>query len=628
MPGNTVLSHERVETGSYSVTTAEFPTSSINDIVSANADQVAAEWASSFSVAVAAQDFAELSNLFLSESYWRDHLCLSWEFHTLKGPKQIIAFFLAAKNGCRLKTLKVDDTNIHRKPTKTALDYDGKVPAIQAFLTTENDIGRGLGVVRLVKNSGRWKAYTLYTSMRELSGYEEPLMSRRPEGVEHGGKPGRLNWKDRRAIQEEFKDTEPAVLVVGAGQAGLTSAARLKMLGVETLVVDREDRVGDNWRLRYHQLVLHDPVWYDHLPYLSFPAHWPIFTPKDKLGDWFEGYAKVLELDVWTKTTLVSSLWSDENRRWTVTLERENSQGIETRVVHPRHIVQATGHSGEKNLPNIKGIESFKGVRLAHSSQFSGADKIHGQGRKAVIVGCCNSGHDIAQDFYENGYDVTIVQRSSTFVVSVDTNIKIGLAGVYEEGGPEVDDADALLMSTPNPVLKRSNIDVTTEMLRRDHKLHEGLAKAGFKIDKGPDDSGLLMKYFQRGGGYYIDVGASQLIIDGKVKIKQGQEIMEVKEQSLLFSDGTELPADEIVFATGYQNMRSTARKIFGDELADRVADVWGLDQEGELRTAWRSSGHPGFWFAGGNLALCRYFSRFLALQIKGLEEGIWTLKE
>lgn len=319
----------------------------------------------------------------------------------------------------------------------------------------------------------------------------------------------------------------------------------------------------------------------------------------------------------------MSAVWSDEAHHWTVTLSRKSPTEVETRVLHPRHIIQATGHSGEKNFPSIKGIENFKGDRLVHSSQFSGAARDGGHGKKAVIVGSCNSAHDIAQDFFENGYDVTIVQRSSTFVVSVDTNIKIGLTGVYEEGGPQVDDADLLLMSNPNPVLKRINIDVTADMLKRDATLHAGLAAAGFRTDKGPNSSGLLMKYFQRGGGYYIDVGASQLIIDGKIHIKQGHEIVEVKAHSLLFDDGSELSADELVFATGYQNMRSTARKIFGEELADRVNDVWGLDQEGELRTVWRRSGHPGFWLAGGNLAICRYFSRFLALQIKALEEGL-----
>ena len=87
----------------------------------------------------------------------------------------------------------------------------------------------------------------------------------------------------------------------------MTAAARLKMLKVDTLVVDREERVGDNWRQRYHQLVLHDPVWYDHMPYLPFPPDWPIYTPKDKLADFFETYVKFRELNVWTQTEIKSS---------------------------------------------------------------------------------------------------------------------------------------------------------------------------------------------------------------------------------------------------------------------------------------------------------------------------------
>ena len=395
------------------------------------------------------------------------------------------------------------------------------------------------------------------------------------------------------------------------------------MLGVNTLVVDREDRVGDSWRLRYHQLVLHDPVWYDHMPYLNFPPHWPIFTPKDKLAEFFESYVKLLELNVWTKTTLTKSTWDEKERRWTVTLERKTEGGTETRTLHPRHIVQATGHSGEKNFPShIKGISDFAGDRLCHSSQFTGA-KPNSAGKKALVVGCCNSGHDIAQDFYEKGYDITMIQRSSTCVISSDAILKIGLAGLYDETGPPVEDADVFFHSIPNSVLKGIHVDVTAVQNKHDADILKGLEKAGFKLDQGPDDAGLFMKYFQRGGGYYIDVGASQLIIDGKIKIKQGQEIAEILPHGMRFQDGSELPADEIVFATGYQNMRTQARQIFGDELADRVKDVWGFDEGGEMRTIWRKTGHPGFWFFGGNLALCRYFSRMLALQIKALEEGL-----
>lgn len=409
----------------------------------------------------------------------------------------------------------------------------------------------------------------------------------------------------------------------GAGQAGLTAAARLKMLDVDTLIIDREEQVGDSWRRRYHQLVLHDPVWFDHLPYMPFPEHWPIFTPKDKLAEFFESYVKLLELNVWTRSEIKSSSWDEGKKLWTVQIERTKEDGSsETRTLHPAHVIQATGHSGKKKMPIFKGMENFAGDRICHSSEWPGASE-NAIGKKAVVVGSCNSGHDIAQDYCEKGYEVTMVQRSSTCVVSSSSIVNIGLKGLYEEGGPPTEDADLYLWSIPPPLFKLQQTKVTALTSQNDIKTIEGLEKAGFRVDQGPMNAGLLTKYLQRGGGYYIDVGASQLIIDGKVKVKHGQEISEVLPHGLRFADGSELQADEIVFATGYQNMRTEARAIFGDELADRVGDVWGWDEEGEMRTIWRDSGHPGFWFMGGNLALCRYYSRLLALQIKASVEGI-----
>ncbi|KAF7947400.1 hypothetical protein EAE96_008488 [Botrytis aclada] len=394
------------------------------------------------------------------------------------------------------------------------------------------------------------------------------------------------------------------------------------MLGVTSLMVDREERIGDNWRTRYHQLVLHDPVWFDHLPYLPFPENWPVFAPKDKLGDWFEAYVSLLELNAWTQTTITNTSWSDQTKQWTVTLERTRNGQKETRIVHPKHIIQATGASGEPYFPShIKGIDTFKG-RVVHSSKFPGATESRGKNKKAIVVGCCNSGHNIAQDLYEHGYEVTIVQRSTTYVISSETSAD-AQANLYGENGIPTFDADMVFHSMPHPVLMKLNVQGTKQVGKIDEKLLQGLEKAGFKLDKGPDDSGLWIKYLQRGGGYYMDVGCSQLIIDGKIKVKQGQEITGIRENGMEFADGSLIEADEIVFATGYLNMRAQCRKIFGDEVADRVKDVWGFDEEGEVRTIWRKTGHEGFWFMGGNLALCRWQSKMLALLIKGLVEGI-----
>lgn len=396
------------------------------------------------------------------------------------------------------------------------------------------------------------------------------------------------------------------------------------MLNIDTLVVDQNSRVGDNWRKRYHQLVLHDPVWYDHLPYMSFPSHWPIFTPKDKLADFFEAYAALLELNVWTSTEIVEAQYDNNKGHWKVVLARKLADGTaETRTFFPRHLIQATGHSGKKNQPDMKGAENFKGDRLCHSSEFPGAQE-KSKGKKAIVVGSCNSAHDIAQDFLEKGYDVTIVQRSTTHVVSSKAITDIAFKGVYAEDGPPVDDADMLIHGMPTSVLKAIQVKVVENQAECDKEILDGLAKVGFKVDRGPNGAGLFFKYFQRGGGYYIDVGACKLIADGKIKVKQGQEIDEVLPHGLRFADGTELEGDEIVLATGYQNMRTQTRIMFGDNVADKVGDVWGFNEEGEMRTIWQRSGHPGFWFHGGNLALCRYYSRPLALQIKALEEGLY----
>lgn len=304
-------------------------------------------------------------------------------------------------------------------------------------------------------------------------------------------------------------------------------------------------------------------------------------------------------------------------------MKRRNLDGTsEERTFHPRHVIQATGHSGKKNLPEFKGMENFKGHRICHSSEFEGARE-DGKGKKAVVVGSCNSAHDICQDFLEKGYDVIMVQRSSTCVVSSEAVTDIGLKGAYDEDSPPPDDSDVIIHGKPLPVFKAEQLGTAAAQAEFDKATLEGLEKAGFKVDRGPDQAGLMIKYFQRGGGYYIDVGASRLIAEGKIKVKHGHAIEEVLPRGLKLTNGEELEADEVVLATGYQDMRSQTRITFGDEVADRVGSVWGYDEEGEMRTIWRRSGHPGFWFHGGNLALCRFYSTFLAVQIKALEEGI-----
>ncbi|KAK4155992.1 hypothetical protein C8A00DRAFT_13013 [Chaetomidium leptoderma] len=597
----TTTSAERVAPGACNPPPAPWPATAVTPTADIDAAGIAAQIITALNTALANHDFAAVANLFLPDDpsdndnvttnaavasgFWRDHLVLSWRLRTLKGRAGIRAFLEEGESS--------SSAAAGRREVR--------------------------GVVRLAEwAKGEWRVWTLFTTLEGVEGMGEKVGAGREIGVQHGGLEGRRNWRERRAAEREFVETEPEVLIVGAGQGGLTAAARLKMLGIPALVIDKHTAVGDNWRERYNQLVLHDPVWYDHMPYIPFPDSWPVFTPKDKLAQWFESYVAALDLNVWTSAETKSCSWDESEKVWAVEIQRGGPNGMtDTRVVRPKHIILATGHSGKKYMPSIPGMDSFRaeGGLLCHSSDFPGAKK-NGEGKKAIVVGACNSSMDICQDYVEHGYDVTVVQRSSTFVISSESVLKVSLAVLYEEGGPPVEDSDISVWGWPSEVLKSVQVDLTTIAGERDREMLDGLARAGFKTDRGPSGGGMYAKYLQRGGGYYIDVGGAKLISDGKVKVKHGLEVVEVLQKGLKFADGSELEADEVVFATGFDSMRTTAAAILGHELPDQVGGIWGWDKEGEMRTIWRDSGHPGLWFHGGNLAMCRYYSRLVALQV------------
>ncbi|KAF2964327.1 hypothetical protein GQX73_g9241 [Xylaria multiplex] len=613
-----VPSSERVVPGSINVTIAPWPTTGHIDERATDAPAISSKIIDSFNQSLQKKDYEAIADLFVDDGYWRDHLGLTWDLRTAKGKERIIKLL---QDGHNLVSVDIDHSI--SSPQVVNLRYDSSVRGIQFVTTVTTRFGSGQGVVRLRQLAGQWKIWFFFTSLTELRDHREAVGSNRAHGVSHGAQTGRKNWLERRHAESNFEDSEPDVLIIGSGQAGLSVHARLRMLNVPTLTIDRTDEIGDAWRNRYHQLVLHDPIWYDHMPYINFPAFWPVFTPKDKMADFLKTYAHMLELNVWTKTELESSSWNDQKKQWTTVLKRKISDGsIETRTLHPKHIIQATGHSGKKNYPEFNGMENFKGDVLCHSSEFRGARK-GTSGRKAVVIGSCNSALDITQDYYENGYDVTLIQRSSTTVMASKSVLELLLGPLYFEGGPPVEYADLLAWSMPQEAYKAIHVDINTLQEARDREMLDGLNKAGFKTDRGPMNSGLWYKYLQRGGGYYIDVGTSQLIIDGKVKVKHGHGVDEILTNGIRLDDGTELEADEIICATGYQNMRTMTEAIFGSEVGSKVGNVWGLDEEGETKIMWRRSGYPGLWLHGGNLAMCRYFSRVVALQIKAQLEGL-----
>ncbi|RMD39973.1 hypothetical protein DV735_g5151, partial [Chaetothyriales sp. CBS 134920] len=448
-----------------------------------------------FNMAMLAGDVDAVAHFFLQDGYWRDHLALSVDFHTLKGRNKIQSFL--REHGLWLETMEIDMSSDYRMPRVVSFDGLGKVNGIEAFIKFASKHGVGRGIISLFHDSASssWKISSLFTSLDSLTGPVERPFGKRVVGVPRGGHPGSKNWLERRTAESKFADgVKPAVLIVGAGQTGLTAAARLKLLGVDSLIIDQNPRIGHNWRNLNHHPVLHDPdlhfayldhhlVLHDHDPH--FAHHWPIFTLEDKVAEWFDIYAPPLDLNVWTQTTITKSSWDQSKAEWTVTVERVQADGSkDSRTLHPKHIIQTTGCSGKKSFLQIPGIEDLKGDPLCHSAAFSGATANH-QGKKAVVGGCYNSGHDISPTLYENGDDVSMMQRSS---LSAESTSQTGLKGIVsnKDGhGPPLQASNIWAHGTATSVLKLIQRYLTTLQNKHDEEILDGVTNAGFKLDQG-----------------------------------------------------------------------------------------------------------------------------------------------
>jgi putative flavoprotein involved in K+ transport len=578
----------------------------------------ARHWLANFENAMAAGDITMVTNLFAEdECFWRDIVSFTWNYKTMEGRAEIADMLAATLAETKSSHWKIDG------------EATGDAALTEAWISFETVVARGKGYVRL-KNG---KAWTLLTTAAELKDHEERKGPTRPKGVVHGASKTRTTWAEQREKEQAelgFK-VQPYCLIIGGGQGGIALGARLRQLRVPTLIIEKNKRPGDSWRNRYKSLCLHDPVWYDHMPYLPFPDNWPIFSPKDKIGDWLEMYAKVMELNYWTGTTCQSATYDPQKKTWQVKVRR----GGKLITLRPQHLVLATGLSGVPNVPKFKGASTFKGEQH-HSSKHPGPDKY--KGKKCVVIGSNNSAHDICAALWEQGADVTMVQRTSTHVVKSDTLMELEAGPLYSEAavakGIDVNKADLLYAATPYRVMARNLVEVYKVIRQHDADFYERLKKSGFMHDWGDDASGLHVKYLRRGSGYYIDVGASELVCDGRIKLKSGVEVREIRPRSVVLSDGSELKADLIVYATGYGPMNDWAAQLISREVADKVGKCWGLGSnttkdpgpwEGELRNMWKPTQVEALWFHGGNLHQARHHSQFLALQLKARMEGIAT---
>jgi putative flavoprotein involved in K+ transport len=579
-------------------------------------DAVAA-WLAQFGRSLSSGDAAAVSGLFAAQCYWRDLVSFTWNIKTMEGRDEIVAMLRS-----QLETIK---------PGKFAVEGSAGMAGdtIESWFTFETAQARGKGHLRLKDG----KCLTLLTTMTELIGHEEKSGAHRDPGIVHRAMHERRTWLEERQREERElgSSRQPWCLIIGGGQGGIALGARLRQLGVPTLIVEKNARPGDSWRNRYRTLVLHDPVWYDHLPYIPFPENWPVFTPKDKMGDWLEMYAKVMELNYWGSTECLSARYDPAAQKWSVTVRREGREI----VLEPTQLVFATGSYGPPNEIEVKGAHRFRGEQY-HSARHQSAERF--RGKKAVVVGANSSAHDLVADLWENGAaEITMIQRSPTTVVRSETLMEIAFAPIYSQeavdSGITTGMADLLFASLPYRLLADQQREVYEAIAQRDADLIARLNAVGFRTDYGEDGAGLMMKALRSGSGYYIDVGASELIANGSVKVKGG-EIAELTESAVVMHDGSAIEADVIIYATGYKPMNEWVARIVSRQAADLIGPNWGYGSgmkgdpgpwQGELRNMWKPLRHENLWFHGGNLALSRHYSLYVALQLKARLEEIPT---
>ncbi|MBY5516715.1 NAD(P)/FAD-dependent oxidoreductase [Rhizobium leguminosarum bv. viciae] len=593
--------------GRFPVTTVQFAQELI-DVSAATAKERAQQWLDSFEHALTNADRTSLGNLFCEDCHWRDLVAFTWTVSQFEGKTAIVTRLIETQTEVKAARFSVSTSRTPPRRVSRA-----GVEVIEAIFDFETPVSRGEGLLRLPVAEPD-KAWVLLTSVDELKGHEEPLYAHRPSGSNYSKGFGGENWLDIRKREQAYSDREPAVIVVGAGQAGLGIAARLKMLGVDTLVVERHTHVGDNWRSRYHSLTLHNEVQRNHMPYIPFPPNWPKLLTKDMLAGWFEMYAWAMELNVWTATELRGASYDEAAGQWLATVRRQDGS---ERQLRPRHLIFANGVNGIPKYLNLPGFETFKG-EIMHTHHYR--DGSAWKGKRALVLGTGSSGHDVAQDLHSHGADVAIVQRSSTTVVSIEAS-QINHV-LYAEGFP-IEDSDLIASANTNPILIRSYQLNVKKMVEMDNDLIAGLKAKGFKLDMGEDDTGHQMKLRRRGGGYYLNVGCSELIVDGKIRLLHFDEIDSFGEDGAKMKNGRIEKADLIVTASGYLSPQELVRHLLGSEIADKIGPVWGIAPDGEMNNMYRPTAQKGLWFMGGGLAQCRIYSKPLALQIKALEEGL-----
>ena len=548
---------------------------------------IALAWLKSFGDALQAGDAAAAAGCFAADGHWRDVIAFTWQIQTASGPAAI-----AAALAPTLARTKPSGFHIPADRSQPRRERRAGTDCIEAVFEFETAFGRANGVVRLVEEGGAWRAWTVVTTLEELHGYPDG----RPRAVSDAEKYSRdfggENWLDQRRKAQTYTDRDPTVLIVGGGQAGLSAAARLSHLGVDTLIIDRNERIGDNWRLRYHSLTLHNEVHVNHLPLMPFPPTWPVFIPKDKLANWFETYVEAS-----SSTSGPAPSWPAAAATTRKALDGDAEAQRRQRAHHeaaPRLL--ATGVSGIPIWPKLPGPRRLQGRGDA-------LRRIHHRRR---LEGPQGAGHRHRQQRPRRGAG-SLRQRRRRHHRAAQPDLHRehprGAEGLFDlqrrpavRGLRPARRLDALSGAAPSlPAFDRRDAQGRQALLK-------GLEARGFQLTFGEDDTGFQMMYLRRGGGYYFNVGCSDMIVDGRIGLLQYDTIDRFVAGGVVLKDGTTRPLDLVVVATGYESQQEFVRATLGNDVAERIGPVWGFDEGGELRNMWGPTAQDGLWFTAGSL--------------------------
>ncbi|KIW28125.1 uncharacterized protein PV07_07807 [Cladophialophora immunda] len=573
-----------------------------------NAGDIVADWLAALEKRPKNGLSTDLSDLFIDDSWWRDFAGLSWDIVTKHSLEDVAEYLTSSTTGFgQLTAIKTGGLQA------SLVDMHGSI-WIQGGFTFRTSDGSGTGLVRLINvDKFQWKAWIVFTQLERLNNQDELDSQRLRQSYTQSRLANGVNGEKKDDLQ---------VLIVGAGQSGLMLAAQLKNMGIKALLVDKLPRLGDMWRSRYETVRTHTPIYTDHYPFLKFPTNWPRWLEQDKIAGWMEHYGQVMGLDYLLSTTVSKIDYDEEARRYTV--EVENEDGKQT--FHPRHLVLATGVFSRHPIePEIPGRDSFKGETY-HSMHHKAARLIPDLANKRIaIIGSGTSAHDIAQDFVNSGAkQVSIVQRNAIFSVSAKA-LEDAYLSFWNTPGVSTEEADIIANSFPTAVGRTLNIGQTQMMEEQDKELIEGLEKAGLKLKRAKTAGyGFIDHLVVKTGHFYIDQGASPMIVDGRIKIYSCEEgVKEFVPDGVVLANGTKVPADLVVLATGYQRNVLTVEELMGKKVADKVGDLGYLDSEQERIGWWRPTGFPGFWYMTGSFIWGRQFSPILALQISAIEQGL-----